>query len=252
MVRCWGERPGASKGDMTMPRNKDLKRLVRARMKKTGEAYTTARAQLLKRPRFKTRSAVSAASVSSAPKQNFAEAAGMSDASIKAKTGCNWERWVKTLDKFGADKKSHREVASMIAKTWKLDGWWAQTVTVGYERIKGLRARGQRRDGSYEATKSRTFSVPLDKLFDAFNDSKRRARWLSDVELDIRHATPNKSMRLRWPAGSAVDVGFFSKGTTKSQVAIGHRKLASQSDAMRMKTFWSDKLRALAEQLGAG
>ena len=28
--------------------------------------------------------------------------------------------------------------------------------------------------------------------------------------------------------------------------------LASPSDAMRMKTFWSDKLRALAEQLGAG
>ena len=30
-----------------MPRNKDLKRLVRARMKKTGEAYTAARAQIL-------------------------------------------------------------------------------------------------------------------------------------------------------------------------------------------------------------
>jgi hypothetical protein len=33
---------------MTMPRQKDLKRLVRARMKKTGEAYTTARSQILK------------------------------------------------------------------------------------------------------------------------------------------------------------------------------------------------------------
>ena len=33
-----------------MPINKDLKSLVRARMKKTGEAYTTARAHLLKNP----------------------------------------------------------------------------------------------------------------------------------------------------------------------------------------------------------
>src|SRR5256712_6672198 len=31
----------------TMPTNKDFKRLVRARMRKTGEAYTAARAQLL-------------------------------------------------------------------------------------------------------------------------------------------------------------------------------------------------------------
>src|SRR5919112_6349551 len=48
-VRCWGEARGVPKGDLTMPREKDLKRLVRARMKKTGEAYTAARAQLLRK-----------------------------------------------------------------------------------------------------------------------------------------------------------------------------------------------------------
>jgi len=232
-----------------MPRNKDLKRLVRARMKKTGEAYTTARAQLLKRPRFKTRSAVSAASVSSAPKQNFAEAAGMSDASIKAKTGCNWERWVKTLDKFGADKKSHREVASMIAKTWKLDGWWAQTVTVGYERIKGLRARGQRRDGSYEATKSRTFDVPVTKLYDAWADKGVRDRWLHDAKVKVRTSTAPKSIRLGLADGSILAVGFLPKGKAKSSVAVSQTKLPDKETANRMKQYWSEQLDALGEVL---
>lgn len=32
-----------------MPKDKDLKRLIRARMRKTGEPYTTARSQLLKK-----------------------------------------------------------------------------------------------------------------------------------------------------------------------------------------------------------
>ena len=32
-----------------MPRNKDLKRLVRARMRKTGEDYTAARARILEK-----------------------------------------------------------------------------------------------------------------------------------------------------------------------------------------------------------
>ena len=38
-----------------MTQNKDLKRLVRARMKKTGEAYTAARAQIMKKGRPTTR-----------------------------------------------------------------------------------------------------------------------------------------------------------------------------------------------------
>ena len=37
-----------------MPRNKDLKRLVRARMQKTGEAYTAARAHIDKASTTKT------------------------------------------------------------------------------------------------------------------------------------------------------------------------------------------------------
>ena len=37
-----------------MPANKDLKRLVRGRMKKTGEAYTTARSHILDKPRKKS------------------------------------------------------------------------------------------------------------------------------------------------------------------------------------------------------
>src|SRR5215218_2944556 len=38
----------------TMPRQKDLKRLVRARTQKTGEAYTAARAQIVRKQRIST------------------------------------------------------------------------------------------------------------------------------------------------------------------------------------------------------
>ena len=53
-----------------MPINKDLKRLVRARMKKTGEAYTTARTHLLKKPKSKT---ASKAAVTAAQNVDYAE-----------------------------------------------------------------------------------------------------------------------------------------------------------------------------------
>jgi hypothetical protein len=242
-----------------MPTDKDFKRVVRDRMTKTGESYTTARAHILRnKPTLKQRprtavtvSSATRAAMSAPSPADYAKLAGMSDASVKKATGCTWERWVKALDHAKADSWPHKQIAEYVHTKYKVPDWWTQNVTVGYERIKGLRVRGQRRDGSYEISKSKVIAVPVDELFDTFNDAKSRTRWLSDVQPDIRHATRNKSLRLRWPDGSAVDVGFLSKGAAKSQVAIGHRKLASRSDAARMKAFWSEKLQALAQLLAS-
>ena len=51
-------------------------------------------------------------------------------------------------------------------------------VTVGYERVRGLRDKGQRRGGSYETSKSRTFAVPVETLFAAVAKAPKRKRWL--------------------------------------------------------------------------
>ena len=211
-----------------MPSNKDFKRLVRGRMQKTGEAYTTARVHLLKQK--------PAAAVAPAPAPapaDYAKLAGTSDAAIKAKTGCTWERWVKALDRAHAHTWPHRDIAAYVHEKYKLPGWWAQTVTVGYERIKGLRAIGQRRDGSFDATKSKTFAVPLARLYRAFNDARTRARWLPGVDLTVRTATRDKSMRITWPDRTSVEVGFASRGAAKSQVQLQHGRFADQAAATR-------------------
>ena len=229
-----------------MPINKDLKRLVRARMKKTGEAYTTARTHLLKKPKSKT---ASKAAVTAAQNVDYAALAGTSDVTIKAKTGCTWERWVRALDYHGAKEMSHRDIAAMVNKKYKIDGWWAQTVTVGYERIKGLRARGQRRDGTYEASKSRTFDVPVATLFEAWADASLRRRWLEGEHVKVRTATAPKSMRLGWSDGTIIAIGFEAKGKSKSSVAVQHTKLPDRSTADRLKDYWSDRLDTLGEVL---
>ncbi|MGH7603235.1 MAG: SRPBCC family protein [Gemmatimonadaceae bacterium] len=216
-----------------MPRNKDLKRLVRARMKKTGEAYTAARAQIVATP-------------------NHAKVAGMSDAVIKGKTGCTWDRWVRTLDRLGAAEMSHREIARLVSEKFKTGDWWSQTVTVGYERVKGLRARGQRRDGTYELSKSRTFDVPVETLFDAWADASSRKRWLDRAEVRVRTATAPKSMRLDWTDGSIIAIGFMPKGKTKGAVAVQHTKLRDKETVNRLKEFWSERLNVLRESLVDG
>jgi hypothetical protein len=218
---------------MTMTENKDLKRIVRARMTKTGESYTAARAHIAKTPR----------------PIDYAKLAGMSSAVIQEKTGCTWEKWVKSLDYHGAEKMSHRDIAKLVSEKYKVPSWWTQTVTVGYERIKGLRARGQRRDGTFEASKSRTFNVPVQTLYDAWADARMRKRWLDGAEIKIRTATSPKSLRITWSDGNIIAVGFYPKGPDKSSVAVQHPKLPDRATADSLKKYWSERLDDLGRVL---
>jgi hypothetical protein len=219
-----------------MTQQKDFKRVVRARMQKTGESYTAAHLHLVKKEET--------------PARDYAALAGLSDESVKKATGCAWEKWVFVLDKARGREMSHPELVKHIREKYKTPSWWTQMVAVGYERIRGLRAQGQQRSGDWSITKSKTVGVPLAKLYAAFN-ARGRAKWMPGVKLTVRGATPNKSMRLRWEDGSPIDVGFMAKGESKSQVALEHRKLASKAEADHMRAFWTERLNALAAMLNA-
>ncbi len=223
-----------------MPKQKDLKRRVRARMEKTGESYTAARARLIEKKAKR--------SADNEP-IDHAALAGMSDEAVAAKTGRSWSEWVEELDRIEAAAMPHKEIAAHVGAHYEVSGWWAQTVTVGYERIKGLREIGQRRGGSYEANKSRTYPVPVSRLYRACRNARERVRWLPDVELEVRKATPDKSMRVTFGDGTAVELYFWSKGESKSQVQLQHRKLASKAAAEKAKAFWGERLTALGRVL---
>ena len=234
-----------------MPTGKDLKRLVRARMEKTGESYTAARAQLLNKrvapvlvaSGFSRTSNVRLKSDATVVR-DYAKIAGMSDASVKKATGCTWERWVKALDKARAAEKSHGEIAKLV-KFFGTNSWWTQMVTVGYERIRGLRDRGQQRGGGYRASKSRTFDAPVTRVFAAFEDDRTRRQWL-DGSVLVKSATPLKRMRLAWPDGTSAVVGFVPKGKAKSIVAIEHAKLPDRAAIDLVKKRWAQDFDRLA------
>jgi hypothetical protein len=176
----------------------------------------------------------------------------MSDAAIKAKTGCDWASWVFVLDYNKAHTWSHREIAEFVQEKYQVPDWWTQAVTVGYERIKGLRDIGQRRDGEYEANRSKTVPVPVRTLYRAFADGRVRKRWLPDVKLTVRKATPDKSVRITWPDDTSVEVWLTAKGTGKASVAVAHRKLATKEEALRLKEWWGERLETMAGELTNG
>lgn len=110
--------------------------------------------------------------------------------------------WGSTLDAILAAEKPHGEIAAYVVSLGVRD-WGSQSVTVGYERIRGLRDKGQRRGGGYETNKSRTFAVPIDRLYKAFADAKQRKRWLP-IGVKVRTANENKTMRTELEDGTLV------------------------------------------------
>src|SRR4026209_1089861 len=158
-----------------MTTQKDFKRLVRGRMQKTGESYTADRATILAQgAKRKEASAngIEATAVATTASPDFARLAGMSDEAIKTNTGCTWERWVWALDQVHAHNWPHGEIARYVKEKYKVRDWGTRAVTVGYERIRGLRERGQRRSGSWEASKSKTVNAAAGTVFKAFKQPK--------------------------------------------------------------------------------
>jgi hypothetical protein len=174
----------------------------------------------------------------------------MSDEAVRRSTGRTWADWVRQLDGAGAHEWSHRDIARhVLSRHEDVSPWWAQTVTVGYERIRGLRDVGQRRGGTYDANKSRTFPVDVATLYRRFRDARLRRRWLPEGLQKIRTATADRSMRADWQDGTQVNLYFTSKGPHKSAVAVQHAKLETRSDVNAVKAFWQERLDALGELL---
>src|SRR5687767_927374 len=98
-----------------MPQQKDLKRIVRSRMQKTGESYTAARHQITSSRKTKGKTPE--------PRPDYTSLAGFSDEAIEKPTGRNWPQWVELLDAWGAAQKPHREISAYVSSIG-VPSWW--------------------------------------------------------------------------------------------------------------------------------
>jgi hypothetical protein len=220
-----------------MTRQRSFKKLVRSRMEKTGESYTAARAVLL---------------AAEEPEAGGGPPLPTSDEAIREKTGRGWEEWFDLLDERGATELTHTELARRVAAELDTEslGWYAQAITLSYERVRGGREVGQRADGLFAISVQRTVAVPVERLYDAFVDESERGRWLSGDELSERTATRPKSARFDWAGGETrVHVTFGSKGDASSTLTVEHVRLPDAGEAERTKAFWRERLTSLRSQL---
>ena len=228
--------------ETTMTTQKTFKRRVRARSAKTGESYTAARSRLITK-----------ADAPSTPAEPDAqELTGMSDHAFRAGSGRPIREWLEILDAWGATERAHPEIARWLVAEHGIGGWWAQSVTVAYERARGMRAKHERSTGFY-GTVTRTIGASPERIIDAFTDADLRATWLPDAPMRQRTATRGRGARFDWDnPPSRVVVALVDKGSSKTQVAVTHERLPDADAVGRVKDHWRERLASLKEMLEAG
>lgn len=249
-----------------MTRARALKQVIRARAAKTGERYTTARRHVLRSLR----------AVPVAPKGSGADAApgtaarrepkGMSDAKVLEKTGHGLDYWFTVLDRFGAVEKGHTAAARHLYDAHGVDGWYAQGITVAYERSRGVRAVNQRCDGWYEVSVSKVLATDTSGIVKALGNPRRRAR-LAGADDGLLSALskaldgpsskgfvvrPDGQARFRYKWGdTTVQLHVWPKPGGKVSLVVTNAKLQTTGMVEERRALWRVALSAIASQFSS-
>lgn len=91
----------------------------------------------------------------------------MSDEAVQAATGRHPDDWFALLDQAGATTWTHPQIAGWLKTEHRVPPWWSQGVTIRYEQARGLRLPGQKSDGSFGVSATKTLDGPLDRAYAA-------------------------------------------------------------------------------------
>jgi hypothetical protein len=174
--------------------------------------------------------------------------AGVTTARVVEVTGKDHEAWFALLDAAGATTMAHPAIAALLVEQHAVPGWWAQHLTVAYERARGLRAEHQRPDG-FEISKSKTIPAPVEHVYRALVEDARRGQWL-DGELEISSTRPDRTVNGRWDGGpERLTIRLDAKGESRTVLSLGHSKLPDAQAAEAAKVAWGARLESLKDLL---
>ncbi|HYF96708.1 MAG TPA: hypothetical protein VD947_01570 [Patescibacteria group bacterium] len=168
--------------------------------------------------------------------------------SIEKATGKSWEEWLEFFDSIGAKDLSHKEIAKKLSAEG-VPGWWAQNLTVAYEQHIGRRVPGQRSDGKFDISVSKTLDGSMDEALDAWLDLVSGQKEFNNVSIEgearVSKTEKWRNWRCNLHDGSRVVVGIYQKTPNKAGLGLAHEKLESAERAEKERAFWKEFIKEL-------
>ncbi len=247
-----------------MTRARSLKEVIRARAARTGERYTTARRHVLTGLTVKTLSLVAPEdpAAKTPPTPPRASKGGVSDAKSRERTGHGLDHWFDVLDRFGGVEKGHTASARHLHDAHQIPRWYAQGITVAYERARSVRAVNQRCDGEYEVSVSKVLTAATADVIKALTDTRLRKRWTESVDVELARALAASLAgaasrgvvvrgdgqgrhRYKW-GGTTVQLYLLPKPGGKVALVATNSKLANGAMVEERRAQWRTALNAVA------
>lgn len=200
------------------------------------------------------RPAAAAAAAAASGTRLWAADPAHTDHTIRENTGATWDEWVDMIDAGPGRLAGHTAIAAWVHARHGVPEWWAQGVTVGYERITGLRMPGQMPDGTFSVSRTRVLSLPATLLREVLLDDGVRADLFPGIDTVLRSKPATKALRFAVsrdgrPLGSLL-VSADPLPDGRVRVTVTHDKLAAFDDGEQWKRFWGEWLAVLADTPG--
>ena len=164
--------------------------------------------------------------------------------SLETGTGKSWEYWLGFLESIHAGDFPHDEIVSKV-NAHGANAWWSQGITVAYEQHIGRRLPGQRCDGDFSVTVSKTVEGNMDEVLSKWVDAVKDFSELDGVKISREPAVSQTEKWRYWRCGMAdgatISVNIQEKpGGQKSMLAINHDKLQQAEEVERWRSFWKN------------
>lgn len=158
---------------------------------------------------------------------------GLGNEALNTATGRGWDDWFTLLAAAGAADWTHPQIVRWLAEEHGVPAWWCHSVTVGFEQARGLRLPGQRQDGSFEVSSSKT--LPL-------NQQEALTVVIEAVSLGLRTTPQSESRAVNYlTAQWALDGRETLLATAnpakggRTSVSLAHQRLADSADVAPAK-----------------
>lgn len=165
---------------------------------------------------------------------------------IERATGRSWDDWLQFMERAGAAELNHKDIASKVTADLegKIDSadWWAQGVTVAYEQHIGRRVPGQRQDGTFEMSVSRSTQLGMQDLMDqwtAFATRDEEMRALTAEEPRVSGTDKRINWRAKSKDGSEIRVTSEPKKNGTASIIATHSRLQTRELNAEAREQWA-------------
>jgi hypothetical protein len=169
---------------------------------------------------------------------------------VERATNRTWDEWLEFMNSIDAKSLDHHNIAVKVLE--ELDGtidnlgWWAQAVTVAYEQHIGRRIPGQRPDGTFQTSVSKSTELGMKELMDRWVDFAAKDQSIIDLitgDLRVSGTDRRTTWRTKAVDGSSIIVTSEPKSSGTASIVAAQMGLQTHELNIEAKAKWSSILK---------